>query len=120
MDHVIEQVFLRLDVVIQTALERAQPVSDVLQGGRFIALLIEHVGGDLNQFRPAFLARLALAAAPPLRPSCWLPHYTPSFAVICLLCAGSPTSSARHPQHAAHPWASRASCSNLIVEPAAA
>ena len=74
LDHVEQQVFLGLDVVVQAALQHSQPVRDVLQRGRVVPLGVEHVGGDLDQLGPALLAGLALAAGPSLRPSWWLPH----------------------------------------------
>src|SRR5581483_840428 len=73
-DHVVQEVFLGLDVVVQAALEHPQPVRDVLERGRVVALGVEHVGGDLDELGPALLAGLALAAAAPLRPPWWLPH----------------------------------------------
>jgi hypothetical protein len=48
-----EQVFLALDVVVEAALEDADPGGDVLDPGRGVALLVEDLAGRLEDLVPA-------------------------------------------------------------------
>src|SRR4051812_28274443 len=51
-----------MDVVVQAALEHAQPICDVLQRRPVIAALVEHVRGDLDEFGPTLLTRFTFTS----------------------------------------------------------
>src|ERR1700712_2905377 len=73
-DDVEEQIFLRLDVVVQAALEHPEAISDVLQRRPVVALLEEDLRCHVDELDPSLLAGLSFAPGASRTPPCGLSH----------------------------------------------